>query len=490
MNPAPEIASKSDAESHRSSSAKNLGSEDFRDRLSTAEKDGSRKWVYAKQVQGKWQKRRTYFSWLLLGIMFIGPFVKIHGNPLLMINIVERKFSIMGQIFWPQDFVIFAVALLIFFTSIIIFTTAFGRLWCGWACPQTVLMEMVFRKIEYLIEGDASAQRALDAAPWTRAKVFRKGLKHIVFLALSFAISNWLLSYIIGIEKLLEIVVDDPRRHLTGLGFMSIFTAIFYLIFARFREQACTFICPYGRLQAAMLDENTMVVAYDNKRGEKRAPLLRNRTLIDRRAEGLGDCVSCRQCVSVCPTGIDIRNGTQMECINCTACIDACDTVMSKVGLPAGLIRYASLNSIESGEKFKFSPRMAWNSVVLGALILGLAALLFTRSEAETTFLRAPGVLFQELPDNRISNLYIVKTINKTSRELEIQLRLEGAKGELQVMGSGRIIAPKEGISQTSALVILNKSEMTGAKKKLKIAVYAGEKRLQSVNTIFVGPRN
>jgi cytochrome c oxidase accessory protein FixG len=464
--------------------------EDFRDYLATADKNGKRKWVYPKKVSGKWFRWRTWFSWVLLAIMFVGPFIKIGGNPLLMINVVERKFSILGQIFWPQDMIIFAVAMLIFLTAIIVFTTAFGRLWCGWACPQTVLMEMVFRKIEYLIEGDASAQRALDKAPWHRAKILKKTVKHAIFLALSFAISNWLLSYIIGYEALLNIITDNPRDHFAGLGFMLLFAVIFYLIFARFREQACTFICPYGRLQSAIIDENTMVVAYDYKRGEKRAALNRKISFDARRAEGFGDCISCRECVSVCPTGIDIRNGTQMECINCTACIDACDRVMTKIGRPTGLIRYASQNSIERAQKFRFTSRMTWYAAVLTALIAFFLLLLFTRSEAQSTFLRAPGALFQQQSNGKISNIYTLKTINKTSRNLALDLRLENLPGELKLMGTGQFSVPREAMAQTSVLISIDRATLKSPKTKLKIGIYANGKRLEAINTIFVGPRN
>jgi cytochrome c oxidase accessory protein FixG len=463
---------------------------DFRDQLATAEKDGRRKWVYPKKVSGKWFKRRTWFSYLLLGLMFIGPFVKIGGNPLLMVNIIERKFSILGQIFWPQDTVIFAVAMLLFLTSIIVFTTAFGRLWCGWACPQTVLMEMVFRKLEYLIEGDASEQRALNASPWNRRKMVKKLVKHALFFGLSFMIGNWLLSYIVGIEQLQQIVTEDPRKHLTGLSFMVLFTAVFYLIFARFREQACTFICPYGRLQSTMLDENTMVVAYDYRRGEKRAPLHRKQLFANRLAEGFGDCVNCRQCVAVCPTGIDIRNGTQMECVNCTACIDACDSVMEKIGRPAGLIRYASLNSIEKGLPFRFTARMSLYATVLGALVALFFVLLFTRSEVQSMFLRAPGALFQETADGKISNIYTLKIINKTSRELPIELRLENAEGDLKLMGNGKLVLPRENLAQTSVLIVFDRAQLHSAKTKLRVGVYSNGKRLETLKTVFVGPRN
>jgi cytochrome c oxidase accessory protein FixG len=466
------------------------GVTDFRNHLATADKQGRRRWLFPKKVNGQWFRRRTVVSWFLLGLMFIGPFVQINGNPLLMINIVERRFSILGQIFWPQDAAIFAVAMLFFLTGIVVFTTAFGRLWCGWTCPQTVLMEMVFRKIEYLIEGDAPSQKTLKAAPWNRKKISKKALKHSAFFGLSFLISNWLLSYIIGLEDLLQIIVDDPRKHIAGLGFMLLFTMIFYLLFARFREQACTFICPYGRLQSAMLDENSMIVAYDHKRGESRGRAQRAQSHTNRTAEGFGDCIDCRQCVSVCPTGIDIRNGLQMECVNCTACIDACNKVMDKLGWQRGLIRYASLNTIERGQPFRFTLRMKGYAAVLTALIGLFLFLLFTRSAVECTLLRAPGALFQQNTDGRISNLYTLKVINKSRREVPLALKLESPQGELKVMGNEQLIVPKENLAQTSALILLDRSALTGPRTKIKIGVYAEGKRIETLDTAFIGPRN
>ena len=292
---------------------KDIDWKDFREHLATADKEGHRLWIYPRKPSGRFTNARTWLSWLLLGVMFAGPFIRINGNPLLLLNIVERRFVILGQIFWPQDMILSAVTTLIFVTGIIVFTAAFGRLWCGWTCPQTVLMEMVFRKIEYFIEGDAHEQRLLAKAPWTAGKLARKLSKHAVFLGLSFIVGNTLLAYIIGTEQLYQIVTDNPMNHLTGLTFMILFTLLFYGIFARFREQACTFICPYGRFMSTLLDENTIVVAYDHKRGEKRGTLRRSQTVAQRQTEGQGDCIDCNQCVSVCPTGIDIRNGTQME---------------------------------------------------------------------------------------------------------------------------------------------------------------------------------
>jgi len=483
MNPAPGSQSEDSP-----SLVKSVDWEDFRDHLATADQQGHRRWIYPKKVNGRFYRWRTWSSWLLLTIMFVGPFVRINGNPLLLLNIVERRFSILGQIFWPHDVPIFAVAMLLFLTSIIIFTTAFGRLWCGWTCPQTLLMEMVFRKIEYLIEGDSSQQRALDAAPWNAEKIRKKFIKHGVFFVLSFLIGNTLLSYLIGSDQLRQIVTDNPANHLKGLTFMLLFTLGFYALFAGFREQACTFICPYGRLQSTMLDENTIVVAYDYKRGEIRGPLRREQTPAPE-ALRLGDCIDCHRCVAVCPTGIDIRNGTQMECINCTACIDACDAVMDKIARPRGLIRYASLNSIEGGQRFQVTPRMIGYAVVLCVLSGLLAFLVFTRSIVDTTLLRAPGALFQETTAGNFENIYTLKLINKTTRDLPVQLKLENIVGKLAVMGGKKLIVPKEQLAQSSILVELAPKVLSGSNTKLRIGIYANGKLIQTVNTVFIGPR-
>jgi cytochrome c oxidase accessory protein FixG len=468
---------------------KDVDWKDFRDHLSTADQEGRRRWLYPRKVHGPFYRDRTWLSWLLLTVMFAGPFVRINGNPLLLFNIVERKFIILGQIFWPQDMIMFAVALLIFITSILVFTAAYGRLWCGWTCPQTVLMEMVFRKIEYFIEGDSHQQRALDKAPWTGAKIRKKVGKHVIFLGLSFLVANTLLAYIIGTEQLFQIVTDSPAKHLEGLTAMILFTLVFYAIFARFREQACTFICPYGRLQSTLLDENSIVVAYDYKRGEKRGPWRRGQPVDQRQAEGHGDCIACRQCVTVCPTGIDIRDGTQMECVHCTACIDACDDVMSRIGRPRGLIRYASLNGIERGEPLKVTPRLMGYTTVLLALAVFLGVLIFTRSDVQTTLLRAQGALFQEMPNGHFSNLYTIRVVNKTSREIPIQLKLENVKGELQVMGQAIVVAPQKS-AETSVLIELDPTVMKPGTTPLVVGVYSHGRRLETLKTGFIGPRD
>jgi len=229
---------------------------------------------------------------------------------------------LLGQVFWPQDIFLFMLASLVFVVCIVLFTIAFGRIFCGWICPQTIFMEMVFRKIEVWIEGDGNKSKKLDAGPWDKDKIRKKILKHFLFVVVSFLIANTFLAYIIGSENLLKIIIEPVDRHWVGFFSIWVFTIIFYLVYSRVRELVCTVICPYGRLQGVLMDKHTLVVAYNDVRGEPRGKLDKTGLL------GTGDCVDCGLCVAVCPTGIDIRNGTQMECINCTACIDACDTVV------------------------------------------------------------------------------------------------------------------------------------------------------------------
>lgn len=463
------------------------GADDFRDHLSTSDAAGKRLWLYPKQPRGRYYRWRTYVSYVLLLILLVVPFVRIDGNPLLMVNIMERKFILLGQIFWPQDFHLFALAMLIFLTMVVVFTAVFGRVWCGWLCPQTLFMEMVFRKIEYFLEGDAHEHRVLDAAPWTPGKWARKSGKHAVFFGLSFGIGNLLLAYIVGSDQLWAIVTDPPAQHLKGLTAMILFTLLFYAIFARFREQACTFVCPYGRLQSTLLDEHSLVVAYDYKRGEGRRHWSRGQDRGARRGEGIGDCVDCHLCVAVCPTGIDIRNGTQMECVHCTACMDACDSVMRKLKWPLGLVRYASLNGIEQGEGLKLTPSIGVYGSILVGLGLLLGFLLVGRTEVETTLLRAPGSLFTRMPDGMVSNLYLLKLMNKTNREIPVDLRLVNGNGRIQIIG-GNLRVPPEHLKETSVMIELPPAQLSEGTTPVAVDVYADGEFVETMHTVFVGP--
>ncbi len=457
----------------------------FRDRISTVDASGKRIWVYPKKPKGPFYNARTWVSIVLLALLFSGPFIKINGEPLLLLNILERKFVIFGQIFWPQDFYLFVFGTLVLVVFIILFTAVYGRLFCGWVCPQTIFMEMVFRKIEYWIEGDYTAQKKLDRQPWNQEKVIKKTSKHIIFFTIAFLISNTFLAYIIGIEELEKIVTDPPAQHVAGLTAILIFSFVFYYVFAIFREQVCTSVCPYGRLQGVLLDRKSVVVAYDYQRGEPRGKLRKGE---DRDAVGKGDCIDCHQCVHVCPTGIDIRNGTQLECVNCTACIDACDDIMVKVGLPKKLITFASEENIAEGKKFHFTTRSIAYSVVLVLLAGVLGGLLVLRTDVETSILRTPGMLYQDQGDNKISNLYNIKIINKTNKDMPVHLKLLDEKGSIQMVGNDDLFLEKQGVAESAVFVILDKNDLTQMKTEIHIGVYSGEELIEKIETNFLGP--
>lgn len=458
--------------------------ESFRDRISTVDQQGKRVWVYPKKPKGKFTRRRQWVAYSLVAFLLAGPFIRIGGEPLLMINLVERRFVFFGQTFWPQDFLIFVLGFLAFVVFVALFTVAYGRLFCGWVCPQTVFMEHVFRRIEYFIEGDWKQQMALNKAPWTVDKVMKKTAKHLVFFGISFLIGNIFLAYIIGSDELLSIIREPASQHLGGLTAMFLFSGAFYGNFAFFREQACTTVCPYGRMQGVLLDRKSIVIAYDHVRGEPRGKFRKNEV---RSEVGKGDCIDCYACVHVCPTGIDIRNGTQLECVNCTACIDACDHMMVSVGLPTGLIRYASEAEIADKKPFTFNLRLKAYSAVLVGIIGVLATLILMRSDVDSTLLRRPGMLFQQQDDGRISNLYSLKTVNKTQRTMPLRFELMNLDGEIRLIGKEIELAPGE-LAQTEMFIILPKDQLDGIKTKVVVGVYSGDKLLEKVKTSFMGP--
>ncbi len=457
----------------------------FRDSLSTVDAQGKRVWVYPKKPQGKFYNARTWVSIVLLVVLFGGPFIRINGEPLLLLNVLERKFVIFGQVFWPQDFYLFVFAMIILVVFIILFTAVYGRLFCGWVCPQTIFMEMVFRKIEYWIEGDYTAQRALDRREWDQDKIVKKTGKHLIFFALSFLIANTFLAYIIGSEALIDIVTDRPGAHLAGLGAILVFTGAFYLVFSRLREQVCISICPYGRLQGVLLDRQSTVVAYDYRRGEPRGKLRKNE---DRAAADKGDCIDCHQCVHVCPTGIDIRNGTQLECVNCTACIDSCDDIMEKVNLPRGLIRYASEAGIAEGKEKHWTTRNIAYTVVLFLLTGAMVTLLALRTDVETSILRTPGMMYQEQENNQVSNLYNIKIINKTNEGLPIRLELLSEVGELRMVGKDNLFVERQGVAQGAIFLVFDRNDLHQMSTKVIVGVYSGDELLETVKTSFLGP--
>lgn len=454
-------------------------SESFRDHISTVNEKGKRVWVYPKKQKGKFYRARTILSWFLLAFLFGTPFIKVNGHPFILLNVLERKFILFGFVFGPQDFYLFVIATISTLVFVVLFTAIYGRLFCGWVCPQTVFMEMVFRKIEYWIEGDAAKQRELDKAPWDGNKIFKKSVKQIIFFVLAFIIGNTFIAYIVGIDKLFEIVNQPPGEHLSAFIALIVFSLLFYFVFSKFREQACVIVCPYGRLQGVLLDPNTIVVAYDNVRGEPRGKLTTPKTT--------GDCIDCHLCVAVCPTGIDIRNGTQLECVNCTACIDACDSIMEKVKQPKGLIRYASMNNIKDKTKFKITPRIIGYSIVLALLLGVLITLSSLRTEIDMTILRAPGKVYQEQADNKISNLYMIKLVNNTYKDAPIEIKIDNPNAELKIIGHD-ISLKAISVSETEFLILFPKDKITTTLIPLKIQVLSEGKIIKEIKTSFLGP--
>jgi cytochrome c oxidase accessory protein FixG len=457
----------------------------FRDRLYTIDESGKRLWVFARKPRGKLTSARTVVGILLMVFFFSAPFIEVNGRQFLLFDFFHRTFVIFGVQFWPQDFHLFFIGMIAILVFVILFTATYGRLWCGWACPQTVFMELVFRRIEYWIEGDASKQRDLDKQPWHAGKVFRKGLKHVVFYTISFVIGNFFLMYLMGSDQWLLLVTDDPSNHIAGLIGMLVFSFVFYFIFSWFREQVCTIVCPYGRLQGVLLDANSIVISYDYKRGETRGPVRKDET---RAVSGKGDCIDCRQCVLVCPTGVDIRNGTQLECINCACCIDACDEVMTRVGFKPGLIRYASEKMIAERQHWRFTLRSAAYTLVLAVLLGAFTYFLATRNPVEATVLRSSGMLFQDQGDGKISNLYSVKVVNKTSKDIPLGIRLISHRGEVRVIGNKPVIR-KQTLDEVIFFIVMDRKDITGEKMDLKIGVYSGDKELDQTSTTFFGPK-
>ncbi len=457
------------------------GHEAFRDSVAIITGEGKRNWIYAKQPSGRFTRARTAVSWALLVILFGVPFITTGGHPFMLLNIVDRKFILFGAAFGPHDFYLLGLTMIASIVFVFLFTAVFGRIFCGWICPQTVLLEMVFRKIDYWIEGSASEQRRLNASAWTSPKIAKKFSKYIVYFALSFIIANTLLAWVIGVDDLLAIIREPVQAHAAGFSTILIFTGVFYWIFIWFREQACILVCPYGRLQGVLLDQNSIVIAYDYLRGEPRGKLKRAEVRTN------GDCIDCHLCVDVCPTGIDIRNGTQLECVNCSACIDACDTVMEKIEKPRGLVRYDSANGIRNKTGLAITLRVVGYSVVLAALIAVLMFLLLTRTDVDVTILRTPGMFFQEQADGRVSNLYDLKIRNKTFGAMPVTLKLEDAAGEIKLLGNDLVIPPND-LAETKLFVILSRADITTMNTPLHLAVYAHGTRIASMSTSFMGP--
>ncbi|MFY0643978.1 MAG: cytochrome c oxidase accessory protein CcoG [Bacteroidia bacterium] len=456
--------------------------QNFREHLANVSDSGKRIWIYPKIIKGYFYRYRTYLSWFLLTFFFVAPFVKVGGYPLLLLNVFERQFVIFGKPFWPQDFFIFVLFGLTGVIFIVLFTVVFGRVWCGWACPQTIFMEMVFRKIENWIEGNANKQRKLDAMPWNTEKILKKGAKHTVFFLISFIISHTFLVYLIGYEELWARISGPFMENYSTFFGLFIFSIVFYLVFAKLRELVCIMICPYGRLQGVMLDPNSMVVAYDHGRGEPRGKIRKKEDQQDK-----GDCVDCNLCVDVCPTGIDIRNGTQLECVNCTACMDACDSVMEKIKKPKGLIRIDSKNNIEQGIGFKFTNRIRAYIILMILLIAASTVILLTRKGIESNILKVAGASYTENAEGQVANLYNLNMVNKTFEDKTVELRLLNENAELIMIGNDSILDANNDEKRVF-MIRMEQENIHENRIELELELYSDGELINTFETSFLAP--
>lgn len=371
--------------------------------LRTIGEGGQRIWMYPERPRGKWMRWRTLVHALLLLLLIAGPWVDINGHPGIHIDITSRRLHLLGLTLLPTDgaYLLFVFGFVVF--AVFLFTALFGRAWCGWSCPQTVFMETLIRPLERLVEGTPTEQRKRDAAPWTADKVLRKGLKLSILLVISGALGTTFTAYFLGRDGVIEAQLD-PWSHPAGTFTFVFLTAITFFDFAWFREQTCLVVCPYGRFQSVLLDPNSLLVAYDERRGEPRGK---------KGTAGAGDCVDCKRCLTVCPTGIDIRRGTQLECVQCMACIDACDDIMGKLGRKPGLIRFSTENAIAGQPTRIWRPRVIAYAVGLVGVILAFGLTVMDREPVELALTRQPGAPYMALPDGRVQNPMRLRISNK-----------------------------------------------------------------------------
>jgi cytochrome c oxidase accessory protein FixG len=450
--------------------------QDFRDRPNNIDSSGQRKWIKAKQPKGKWYLRRTIVGYIFLTFLIVAPLLKIKGNPFMLLDILNRKFFLFGQMVFAEDTYLMALVMAVTVVCIVLFTVIFGRLWCGWACPQTLFLELIYRKIEFLIDGNGR-NRTYGIEDLNTLKI-RFLLKHTIYLLVSVFFTNMFLMWFTGPEQLLKIISEPISLHWLGFLVMIALSLFYYWIYAHFREQVCAFFCPYGRMQGVLLDNNSISVIYDYKRGEPRNPKVN---------EG-GDCINCRQCIAVCPTGIDIRNGSQLECIHCASCIDECNLVMKKIGKPFNLIRYDSFQGVETGKRSLLNPRSIAYTGVLVVLMMILAFTAGRRETIDVTLWRAQGTLYQQLDAETYSNIYQVMFLNKGSESVELTPRLlDIPTGEVSI-GGNKVILPPNGKQKEAMIIKMKKIALTGKETEIRIGLFSGDQLKETVTTNFLGP--
>jgi cytochrome c oxidase accessory protein FixG len=457
------------------------------ERLATTDQEGHRVYLYPEDVEGVWKNRRTIFFWFLILLYLVLPWIYINGKPALMLNIFTREFTFMGfSLHGVEPVLIFLVVISSLFL-IAFMTSLFGRVWCGWACPQTVFIQQIFSKIETLVEGNARTRRVLDESPWTAGKIFKRSLKWFLFTIISLHIAHTFFGYFVGPRELLQMSLHSPSENLGIFIAVMIFTAILLFDFGWFREQFCIIACPYGRMQSVLMDENSLVVAYDNKRGEPR------RNTVPRDQEG--DCINCYACVKVCPTGIDIRRGTQLECIACTNCIDACDEIMDKMKRPHGLIRYSSESELSGKIRKTFTPRsIAYFAIFLGFLC---AIVWFLSNSTNLSFVFIRGANpFQIIKESngveKIMNNFTLKITHQGTTQYDAQFVVNdpALKNKIEIVTMMKTLKIDRPEMKTVIIFKFDRDILQNGTRKFKMDVVDHDRLITTQEVVLVGPAN
>lgn len=454
--------------------------------LSTLEKDGSRRWLYPRLSPGRYWHARRLVGYGLIILFVLLPHWKINGKPAILLDLLHRQFSFFGLTLLPTDTLLLALFMVSVFLTIFLLTALYGRVWCGWACPQTVYLEYVFRPIERLFDGTMGK----GGKPSSLTPGWRRSLKFVAYLLVSMLLAHTFLAYFVGVDQLSQWIMGSPFNHPVAFMVMAVVTGLMLFDFGYFREQTCLVACPYGRLQSVLLDKQSLIVAYDVKRGEPRGKL---RTELPMAERTQGDCIDCGLCVRTCPTGIDIRQGLQMECVHCTQCIDACDEIMDKINKPRGLIRYSCQEAIEGLPHKKLRPRVVIYPLLLLIAVSAFVIVLSRRAPVDVTVLRTLGSPFTVTAEGTVQNTFQIKLVNREQEDRSYTLELldTGAvkkdEVKLEAVGQPWLARPLE-LNTHAVLVTVPKSAFTFGHYDLKLAVRDGSTVRKEITCRLLGP--
>ncbi|MBL4844595.1 MAG: cytochrome c oxidase accessory protein CcoG [Planctomycetes bacterium] len=424
--------------------------------LSTLRKDGTRRWIRPRPSEGRFLSGRRGVAYGLMAVFLTLPHVVIGGKPAILLDVVRRRFTLFGATFVSTDTLFLLLAALAVFLTVFLLTALFGRVWCGWACPQTVYMEFLFRPLDRLFEGSYQQQAKLDR----EGGGIRRVAKHVVIVAISVFLAHTFLAYFVGWSTLMGYLTTSPAEHPTAFAVMVSVSGAMAFNFGWFREQTCLVACPYGRLQSVLLDQASLVVGYDTGRGEPRGKAKKGRAVA---VAERGDCIDCRACVTTCPTGIDIRDGLQLECIGCAQCIDACDAIMTRTGKPLGLVRYGARSELEGGTPSKIlRPRVVIYALALLLVLGGLGGALLDRPSAKVKALRGIGAPFVTLPSGEISNQIRLKIHNQSDQSRSYTLSLITPSGAQLVAPENPIQIGAGELAEATLFVVLPRAAYAG----------------------------